>query len=166
MKVKSILFFLMTCVVLISSCFDCHAQSSTSLDLINNAKQYDNKTVDYKGEAIGDVMVRGDHAWVHVNDGISALGIWAPRTMIDYIHFVGDYRTKGDIVEVTGVFHRACPEHGGDLDIHASEIKKITAGSLLIQPVSRKKVRIGTYSIILVVLFLAANKIFTSKNRF
>jgi hypothetical protein len=166
MKMKSIILFFLSCVALTIAGFDCYAQSITSMDLINNAKQYHNKTVTYKGEAIGDVMVRGDHAWVHVNDGIIAIGIWAPVTMIDDIRFVGVYQTNGDVLEVTGTFHQACPEHGGDLDIHASEIKKITAGSPLIQPVNRKKVRIGIYSLILVVLFLAVNKLFKSKKMF
>jgi hypothetical protein len=159
-KVKNITLFFITCAVLIIAGFDCYAQSSASLDLINNAKQYDNKTVSYKGEAIGDVMVRGDHAWVHVNDGSIAIGIWAPKTMTGDIRYVGDYVQTGDIVEVVGTFHRACPEHGGDLDIHASEIKKITSGSLISHPVSRKKIRIGAYSLALVALFIALKKFF------
>jgi len=163
MKVKSAFFFVLLCLALIISSSSCFAQVSTSSDLLNNAKQYDGKTVNYKGEIIGDVMIRGDHAWLHVNDGSIAIGIWAPKTMIQDIGYVGDYHKKGDTVEVSGTFHRSCSEHGGDLDIHASEIKKITSGSSVIQPISRKKVYIGTFSLILVLLFYALKKFFQSR---
>jgi hypothetical protein len=162
MKVKNLFFFLMLCLVLIISISNCHAQPPTSLDLINNARVYDNKTISYKGEAIGDIMIRGDHAWLHVNDGIIAIGIWASKTLIEDISYVGDYQKKGDIVEVSGVFHRACPEHGGDLDIHASEIKKVTSGAPVIQPISGKKVYIGIVSLMLILLFYGLNKFFLS----
>ena len=143
--------------------YHCYAQIPASLELINNAKQYDGKIITYKGEVIGDVMIRGDHAWLHVNDGSIAIGIWAPKTMIQDIGYIGDYHKKGDIVEVSGIFHRSCLEHGGDLDIHASEIKKIASGSLVIQPISRKKVYIGVYSLMLVLLFYALKKFFQSR---
>jgi hypothetical protein len=159
MKVKNITLFFITCGVLIIAGFDCYAQSYTSPDLINNAKQYDKKTVSYQGEAIGEIMVRGDRAWVHVNDGIIAIGIWAPKTMTDNIRYIGNYAQTGDIVEVVGTFHRACLEHGGDLDIHASEIRKITSGRSISQPVSRKKIRIGAYSLMFVMLFIALERL-------
>jgi len=138
----------------------CSAQTPTSLELINNAKQYDGKIITYKGEVIGEIMIRGEHAWVHVNDGIIAIGIWTPKTLIGDIRYAGDYHKKGDIVEVSGMFHRSCLEHGGDLDIHASEIMKITPGSPDIHPISRKKVYIGVCSLIFVLLFYALKKFF------
>ena len=163
MKVKNAFFFVLLCLALIISSSNCFAQVSTSSDLLNNAKQYDGKTVNYKGEVIGDVMIRGDYAWLHVNDGSIAIGIWAPKTLIEDIRYAGDYHKKGDTVEVSGTFHRSCPEHGGDLDIHVSEIKKITSGSSVIQPISRKKVYIGVYSLILVLLFYILKRFFQSR---
>ncbi len=160
---RSLFLCLMLCFVLIISSSNCYAQNSTSLDLLNNAKQYDGKTVNYKGEVIGDVMIRGDYAWLHVNDGIIAIGIWAPKTMIQDINYIGDYHKKGDIVEVLGTFHRSCTEHGGDLDIHASEIKKVTQGSSVIQPINRRKIFTGISSLILVLLFYALKKFFQGK---
>jgi hypothetical protein len=155
MTVKSLSSFLIVCSVSIISSFNCYAETSTSMDLINQAKQHNDKTVHYKGEVIGDIMVRGDHAWLHVNDGAMAIGIWAPKTMIQNIRYAGDYHIKGDIVEVSGTFHRSCLSHGGDLDIHASEIRKTAPGSPVIQPVSRKKVCAGACSLMLVLLFLS-----------
>ena len=157
---KSFFFFVILCLMLIISSSNCYAQTSTSLDLLNNAKQYDGKTINYKGEVIGDVMIRGDYAWLHVNDGTIAIGICPPKTIIQDIRYAGKKKKKGDIVEVSGTFHRSCLEHGGDLDIHASEIKKITSGNSVIQPASRKKIYIGAYSLILVLLFCLLKEFF------
>jgi len=158
--VRSFFLYLMFCLALVVFSSNCYAQNSASLDLINNAKQYDGKTISYKGEVIGEVMVRGDYAWLHVNDGFIAIGIWAPKTMIQDIGYIGDYHKKGDTVEVSGTFHRSCPEHGGDLDIHASKIRKVTSGIPVIQPISRKKVYIGISSLILVLLFYVLKNFF------
>ncbi|MDD5130501.1 MAG: hypothetical protein PHS66_05580, partial [Candidatus Omnitrophica bacterium] len=66
---------------------------------------------------------------------------------------------------VSGTFHRSCLEHGGDLDIHASEIKKITSGSLDIHPVSKKKAYLGICSLVVVLLFYVLKKISQNKHR-
>ena len=109
----------------------CYAQPISSTELINNAKQYDGKIVVYAGEAIGDIMKRGEFAWVNVNDGSNAIGIWVNSAQINDITVIGGYKKIGDAIEVTGVFHRACPEHGGDLDIHAQAVRKIASGRRL-----------------------------------
>lgn len=108
--------------------YTCLAQSISSTELINNAKLYDGKTVVYEGEVIGDVMVRGRYAWINVNDGNNALGIWIDKDSTKDITYTGSYKTKGDWTEVTGVFQRACPQHGGDLDIHAQSLRKLMPG--------------------------------------
>lgn len=105
-----------------------YAQPISSTELISNAKQYDAKLVTYEGEVIGDVMVRGDYAWINVNDGKNAIGIWIPKSLTKDILYTGSFKSKGDWIEITGVFQRACPEHGGDLDIHAQTMRKISAG--------------------------------------
>jgi hypothetical protein len=113
--------------------FYCCAQPVSSIELINNAKQYDGKLVVYEGEVIGDIMARGDYAWINVNDGNKAIGIWAPAFLLKDITYTGSYKARGDGVEITGIFRRACPEHGGDLDIHAQAIRKIGAGRTVIE---------------------------------
>ncbi|MCM8763005.1 MAG: DNA-binding protein [Candidatus Omnitrophica bacterium] len=105
-----------------------YAQPLTVHQLIENAYEYDNQTVIFQGEAIGEIMVRGDFAWVNLHDGEKALGIWMPKEMVKEIHYLGSYKAKGDILEVAGIFHRRCLEHGADMDIHAQAIRKIQAG--------------------------------------
>jgi len=115
------------------------AQPISSSELINNAKQYDGQTVVFAGEVIGDVMVRGDYSWVNVNDGKSAIGIWLDTALTRNIFYTGSYKSRGDSVEVVGIFHRACVEHGGDLDIHALSLRKINSGRYLAQRLNLDK---------------------------
>jgi len=105
-----------------------HAQTISSTELINNAKLYDGKTVVYEGEVIGDIMVRGEFCWININDGKNAIGIWLHKDLTKDILYTGSYKSKGDWVQITGLFQRACPQHGGDLDIHAQVIRKISPG--------------------------------------
>jgi len=120
--------------IMFFSCMVCYAQPISSTELINNAKEYDGKTVVYAGEVIGDVMVRGDFAWVNLSDDQNAIGIWLDKKLAKEIQFTGSYQTKGDRVEITGVFQRNCIQHGGDMDIHAQGLRKISPG----EPVQEK----------------------------
>jgi hypothetical protein len=118
----------------------CHAQPISSTELINKAREYDGKSVVYAGEVVGDVMARGDFVWANVNDGDNAIGVWLSKELAGQIQFAGSYHAKGDRVEITGVFHRACIQHGGDMDIHAQDIRKISPGRPLgEEPHTRKR---------------------------
>lgn len=131
-----------------------YAQSISSSDLINNAKQYDGKAVDYRGEVIGDIMIRGQYAWININDGQNAIGIWAAKTLIEDIAYKGSYTFKGDEVEIAGIFHRSCPEHGGDLDIHAQSIRKIASGRQISESLDLNKLRSALLLSGILILFL------------
>lgn len=127
---KNIIFTFLFIVA--AFCCFCYAEEAvSSAELINNAKQYDGKVVIYKGEVIGDLMMRGEFAWVNVSDGVNAIGIWANKDLVKGIVYTGSYKSKGDRVEVKGVFHRACLEHGGDLDIHADLLRKTDNGVII-----------------------------------
>lgn len=110
------------------ACPEARAASYSSRALIENAKLLDGKKVTYRGEAVTAVMKRGDYAWINVNDGDNAIGIWCKAAMLDRLKLVGDYKHAGDILEVEGMFNRACPAHGGELDIHAGTVRVIKAG--------------------------------------
>ncbi|MDD3086961.1 MAG: DNA-binding protein [Candidatus Omnitrophica bacterium] len=130
MKVFSIKWLLLFIFFTGPLCFSSAAEHVSSVELINRASEYEARTVTYKGEVIAEVMRRGDFAWVNLHDGDNAIGIWVPLALIDEITYTGSYKAKGDIIEVSGIFHRACPEHGGDLDIHALSLRKIESGKL------------------------------------
>jgi len=110
---------------------NCFAAPISSKELIQNAREYDGKTVVYKGEVIGDIMTRKGFVWINVNDGVNAIGIWSKKDLAKDILYTGGYKSRGDTVEVKGIFHRACLEHGGDLDIHIEELNKINSGMVI-----------------------------------
>ncbi|HNW38845.1 MAG TPA: DNA-binding protein [Candidatus Omnitrophota bacterium] len=128
------------------------SQSLSSNQLIINGKEYDGKLIAFSGEVIGDVMLRGDFAWVNINDGENALGVWMPAAAAKEIGFTGNYKSRGDNWEVVGVFHRACLEHGGDLDIHAQSLRKISAGRIIKEKLNYDKAQLSL--ILLGALFL------------
>jgi hypothetical protein len=97
-------------------------------DLIEKASLYDGVTVVYGGEVVGDMMYRGDYAWIGISDGANTVSVYIPAAEAKKITHVGGYRVVGDTVQITGVFHRACAEHGGDLDIHANSVEIVQAG--------------------------------------
>lgn len=112
---------------------------------------YNGKTITFTGEAIGEVMVRGDHAWIHLNDDSymdknveegatlggynSGMAVWIPAALTEQIDTYGDYKHEGSIVQVVGTFNGACKEHGGDADIHAATLTMIRPGHVVDDPV-------------------------------
>ncbi len=135
------------------SAYPGYAEVTGSLDLINRAKEHDGKLVTCQGEVIGDIMPRADHVWLHVNDGYIAVSVWAEKELVQEIKYSGDYRATGDTVEVSGIFHRSCLEHGGDLDIHAQRIILLRSGVVLKNPLTSKKAQIGLLATSAVALF-------------
>ena len=137
MQKKALLFIIAILLLLLPTVALAENQSVSSNDLIDHAKDYDAKTVIYEGEVLGDILYRGNYAWIAVYDGNNTIGCYVSKAQAEQIDFVGGYGKRGDTVRVEGVFHRACAEHGGDLDIHANTVALISAGSSLQMPLSR-----------------------------
>ena len=132
-------------------CFTSIAQGANITDinqLIEGAKTYDGQEVTVKGEAIGEALERGEFAWVNINDGSNAIGIWLALDDAKIISFFGDYKNKGDIIEVTGIFSRDCKEHGGDVDIHSNIISIIQKGFVEKESLAKTKIIIGIVSVV------------------
>ena len=114
------------------------------------------KTITFHGEAVGEVMVRGDYAWIHLNDDAyeeknveegaklggynSGMAVWVPAGLTKQIDSYGDYKHEGSIVEIQGTFNAACKEHGGDMDIHATSLRVIRPGHEVVDQVMLWKV--------------------------
>jgi hypothetical protein len=125
------------------------AWAETGQELVEKAAELDGKTIEFQGEVVGDVMLRGEHAWINVNDGTRTIGVWIKKSQAENIEFTGDYNYLGDMVKLTGVFHRACSVHGGDLDIHAEKFAVAQKGELIDHPVNPAK------AVIAGILFIA-----------
>jgi hypothetical protein len=132
----------------------------TSAELVERPALYDGNRVVFTGEAVGEAMVRGESAWIHLNDDAyylanveegAALGgynsgmpVWVPTELAEGITHFGDYRQTGDVVTVGGTFNAACAEHGGDMDMHATSLEIEHVGRWVADPVSGAKVAWAT----------------------
>jgi len=123
----------------------------SSAELVESPDQFDGRTIEFTGEVVGDIMRRGDMAWIHINDDAymhrnveegaplggynSGHAVWLSADLAEEISYVGDYHNEGDVVTVTGEFRAACPEHGGDMDIHADSLVVVTSGHAVVDPI-------------------------------
>lgn len=61
------------------------------------------------------------------------------------IRYYGSYHEKGDQVMVTGIFFKACKQHGGETDIHGTTIQILQKGEKIPHTVSISKVIIAIF---------------------
>jgi hypothetical protein len=128
----------------------------SSGDLVERSEEHDGTIVEFTGEAIGESMVRGEYAWLHLNDDAyylknveegaelggynTGMPVWLPASEARAITYFGDYKHEGDVVTVSGTFNAACAEHGGDMDIHAVTLAVLRTGHTVADPVRPAKV--------------------------
>jgi hypothetical protein len=131
-----------------------------STELVTRAAAWDRRFVVFSGEAVGEPMVRGSHAWLHINDDAyqtrdllgsglrlqgynSGQAVWAPASLVRLVSRFGGYRRQGDAVRVLGTFNAACREHGGDMDIHATSLEIVREGHIVTRPPHPRRFRLG-----------------------
>jgi len=118
----------MILLLLMASPSSVSGEEAGSVQLIQQAKDYDEREIVYSGEVIGDILRAGDHVWLNVSDGRSAMGVWVTAELAGAVEIPGRYSQRGDVIRVTGRFSRACPEHGGDMDLHAQSLVLLERG--------------------------------------
>jgi hypothetical protein len=121
-KALRILPFLILCLLLLPG-----ASAASLEDLNRNPGEWDGKIVTVAGEVVGR-LDKGSHVWLNLWENGWSLGVWCPKEQAEGIRVVGDYLHVGDRVEVMGVFHSRCGEHGGEPDLHAENLRVISEG--------------------------------------
>ncbi len=125
-----------------------------SATLISKARHYNARIVTYRGEVVGDIMARDAGVWLNINDDDysrqgqefklagynQGLSVLAPQGTEKQVTRAGNYAWRGDYVEVTGVFHRSSPKHGGEMFIQASSVEVIKPGFRLVTAPTGKRV--------------------------
>jgi hypothetical protein len=140
-------------------------QTVSSSTLVEKANSWDGRTVSFMGEAVGEAMRRGTMCWVHFNDDAymwknieegtklggynSGQAIWVKNDLAAKIRFFGDYLHEGDVVKVAGIFHAACREHGGDMDIHAVRLEIVRVGHPVAHHINRRLLLQGIFMLFL-----------------
>ena len=148
--------------------------SPSSTDLVEHPKLWDGKTVTFRGEAIGERMVRGTYAWLHLNDdgyylknveegsGLhgfnSGMPVWVSAELADRIKVFGDHKHEGEVVEVRGAFNAACAQHGGDMDVHAVTLSRVLPGRHAIDQVRLWKVVVALLLAVVALLLWQAER--------
>jgi hypothetical protein len=104
----------------------------------------DGATVSFAGEVVSEALHGGqDSVWVNVLSSGTAVGVWMPESLAADIERFGDWHHTGDQVRVVGVLNHACDMHGGDLDVHASEVDVVARGTERARPVKPWKAAAG-----------------------
>lgn len=152
----------------------------SSAALIESPKKFNEKGIDFIGEAIGESMTRDrgtsrEGAWVHLNDDAymyravdagaslsgynSGMPVWVtPAALAKEIKNYGGYNHNGDVVKVQGVFHAACKQHGGDMDIHATSLQVVATGLPIVHPVPHWKMLVALAMALLALAMWIVNK--------
>lgn len=124
--------FILTMLLLSISATSAHAApldiDTTQLSV--GDPQLDGKSVRFSGEAIGEALkAGGDYRWVNVLQEGVAIGVFTSAESIEGIDGYGGWAQNGTTIEVTGVHHVACEQHGGDLDVHATSVEILSPAS-------------------------------------
>ena len=145
---------------------NCYADDVVCIsELIENSIKLDGNEIVVQGEVIGEELERGEYSWININDGTGAIGIWIKNDNLPYISCYGDYKHKGDIVNIEGVFYRDCTEHGGDVDIHCTNIKIVDQGFYVKEEISIVKIiiTVALTALMALTILLCVVKTKTSK---
>jgi len=119
---------------------NCYAVVWSSNELIEKAKELNGRKLNYRGELVTAILNRGEYSWINLNDGSNAIGVWSKSSLLSGVKFAGDYKNRGDMIEVNGTFNRACSIHNGELDIHAETIKIVKKGHRIIRGIDINRI--------------------------
>ncbi len=101
----------------------------------------DGLLVSFQGEAIGEALASdAGFVWVNVLEGGYAIGVNVRRSDVEAIDGFGMWGRTGAIVEVEGTVNVACPDHGGDFDVHARRLRVLDPSRPRTHPITPWKV--------------------------
>ena len=119
---------------------NCYAVVWSSTELIEKSKELNGRKLNYKGELITAILDRGEYSWINLNDGSNAIGVWCKSSLLGGVKFAGNYKNRGDVIEVNGTLNRACSIHNGELDIHADTVKIVKKGHPFTRAIDLKRI--------------------------
>lgn len=93
-------------------------------ELSDAPKHLDGVMVTFEGEVVGDCIDGDDpeHVWISLSEGESAITVYMARDDLEHISHYGSYAYDGTRLKVVGMFHPACSQHDGSIDVHVSGI--------------------------------------------
>lgn len=148
----------------------------TAAQLIECPDVFDGARVRYRGEVVRAVLQRRDRAVVQVNDdryglelgplpehrtavgGNSGIAVVLSQRDADDITYVGDYRHRGDVLEIVGTFRVADPFDGGGPTIAADTATIRRTGQALKHRVDPLRVAVAALMAVISLGLAAANQ--------
>lgn len=100
--------------------------------LVSINRALNDNQVSFEGEAVGDIVNGGESSkWVNVMGASNAvISVFMTDDQASLVDDLGGYHSSGTHLKITGVYHIACPEHQGELDVHASNVEVTKVGEL------------------------------------
>lgn len=155
----------------------------TADELLNCPESFDRRTVRYRGEVIGGLMERAGGVWAQLNDDAYAralgplpahreyrganvgIGVLLPPDVAAEIGMVGGPQTRGDLVEVVGVFRRVEPATREVTVIRAAEAAVVRPGDVMADAVQpRRRVAAGLLALVAAAM-VAAERVASRRRR-
>lgn len=99
--------------------------------LVSTNRALNNSDVSFSGEVVGDVLRASEegHKWLNLRGSSnSVISVYVDDSQADLVQHVGDYHNTGTTLKIAGNYHIACPEHQGELDVHAASIEIVDGG--------------------------------------
>lgn len=124
----------------------------TSNVLYDCPRHFDGVRVRYTGEVVGGLLRRSEGVWTQLNDDVYAgeagplpahpdfrggnagVGVLLPAGAAEGVVFVGGPRARGDLLTVTGTFHRIDPASTEVAVIRAETVELTRRGEPIEQP--------------------------------
>jgi len=138
--------FALTVAWALSDVPSCLAEAAplTPAEVVERGRELDGTQIDVTGEVLGEDLYAGKaHRWVNVAGGGTAVGLWVEQGLVEQIEHFGKYGVQGDTLTVRGTLNVACTQHGGEFDVHVSEVTSLEPGEVREQGVSWWKLGVG-----------------------
>ena len=104
--------------------------------LLSAGQRQDGNDVVFTGEATGSPIIADEgHVWVNMKNSGAMIGVYMSNELAEQITHYARYEHTGDTITVRGVYHLACAEHNGELEVHADQIEINAAGTSWTNPV-------------------------------
>lgn len=126
-------------------------------ELYENFEKYDGKEVIIIGEAIGDIMGRGDEKWINLKDEFEdfCIGVVINKKDVEKIKLLGKYKVRGDLLKIYGIYNVKCEKHVGERDIHALKIEILKSGEVLKEEINIFKIFISFFLLLITVFIMS-----------
>ena len=140
-------------------------RDSTVAELTRATERMDGELVKVSGEVVGCALSADkNHVWINIQGSSGyTMGVLVTRTAATSIGTYGGYGTKGDTVEVEGVYNQMCDAHGGELEIHASSLEVTQTGQAVEHTASSMQGLVGVLLLLVAIILTIVERLWRGK---